>query len=344
MTFNRQGKQPEVYTYIIYGLRIHSNHEIPGLMTLFKSGNSDIDITFTERKSHHTQPTGAQNLFRSPGIADNGEPFFKVWRNQNDQKNNLGIQYTNGAGYTTFLINNRGTQVLVSRTKSMPIQDMLTYFLGPVIGCILRVRKVTCLHAGVVAVNGRALAIIGPKGAGKSTTTAALADFGLAVLSDDIAPLTEVDGNYTVAPGYLSLRLWPNTISVLSDVSSDKLTKVLSIADKHFLKLSSDKDAERWKFHAQPMQLAAVYALNERGQSDSISIDAQSQATGLLKLAGNVYPEYSLHQSDRSRDFAVLGKLAAKIPVRTVTRPDNLETLSQLRDAILTDFKTLISE
>lgn len=336
--------QSKSFRYCIYGLQLRTNIEIPSLIIASSSTQLDVDVIFSESEHHNTQAVDAIEVYSSPGIADNGQPFFKVWKQVNHPQDYLGIQYTNGSGFTTFIINQEGSQVSVARTPTILLQDMLTYFLGPVIGCLLSLRQVTCLHAGVIAVNGKALAIIGPKGAGKSTTTAALADFGLAVLSDDIAPLTEVDGNYTVAPGYLSLRLWPNTIDVLSDVSSNKLTKVLSIADKRFLKLSSDKDAVRWKFHTQPMQLTAIYALNERGQSETISIDTQSQATGLLKLAGNVYPEYSLHQSDRSRDFAVLGKLAAKIPVRTVTRPDNLETLSQLRDAILTDFKTLVSE
>ncbi len=330
------------WNYSIYGLRLKSNLQLATLLVSSQSKKSDITVTFNEVENHTLPPTEVEAIFSSSGIADNGLPFFKVWINSNDPHAYLGIQYTNGTGFTTFLINQDGSQVIVNKTSLIPIQDMLTYFLGPVIGCILSLRRITCLHAGVVAIDGKAFAIIGPKGAGKSTTTAALAECGQAILSDDIAPLSESNHHFIVSPGYLSLRLWPNTIDVLSDVASEHLTKVLSIAEKRFLQLSTDTNAQRWRFHEQPMQLAAVYALKERNQTDTLSIRSLSQAEGLLKLAANVYPEYSLNQGDRARDFDVLGKLVGNTPVREVERPDNLDTLHALRDAIMADFKTLV--
>lgn len=145
-----------------------------------------------------------------------------------------------------------------------------------------------------------------------------------------------------VAPGYPRLRLWPNTISALPGITTDELPKILSFAEKRFLNLSINDEASSWRFQDSPLQLAAVYVLSGRAQGGTLSITPQSQTTGLLTLSGNVYPEYSLHQTDRGRDFGVLGQLAASIPVREVTQPEGLDTLAQLCDAILTDFKTLV--
>jgi hypothetical protein len=327
--------------YRVYGLRLCANQPIPGLTVPSRPGKADVRISFREAEHHHPQPVGAVAVYASPGIAENGEPYFKVWKYENSMEAYLGIQYTNGKGFTSFLINREGSQVQVAGTKSIPFQDMLTYFLGPVIGCILRLRKVTCLHAGVVAVDGKALGIIGPKGAGKSTMVAVLARHGQAVLTDDIAPLTEVEGRFVVAPGYPSLRLWPNTIAALPGISTDELPKILSVAEKRFLNLAVNGEADYWRFQNKPLELVAVYVLNDRTQGGTLAITPHSQAAGLLTLSCNVYPEYSLHQTDRARDFGVLGRLAASVPVRGVTRPDSLDKLSQLRDNILNDFRGL---
>ena len=50
------------------------------------------------------------------------------------------------------------------------------------------------LHAAVVALDGRALALCGPSGVGKSTTTFALLHHGFGYLSDELAPVDAVDG------------------------------------------------------------------------------------------------------------------------------------------------------
>ena len=50
--------------------------------------------------------------------------------------------------------------------------------VGSVMGCALRLQGIPCLHSSVIAVDNRAIAIIGAKGAGKSTTAAALAQRG----------------------------------------------------------------------------------------------------------------------------------------------------------------------
>jgi hypothetical protein len=50
------------------------------------------------------------------------------------------------------------------------------------------------LHAAVVALDGRALALCGPSGIGKSTTAFALLHHGFRYLSDELAPIDTVSG------------------------------------------------------------------------------------------------------------------------------------------------------
>jgi len=92
--------------------------------------------------------------------------------------------------------------------NNLTTEDAATYLLGPVLGLLLRLRGVTCLHASAVALADRAIAFVGSEGAGKSTTAALLARKGLAIISDDVVALVERDALFTFIPAYPYLSLW----------------------------------------------------------------------------------------------------------------------------------------
>src|SRR4029077_52896 len=90
-----------------------------------------------------------------------------------------------------FAIDAGGKRIEVRWADSTTLENARSYLLGPVLGFLLRLRGVTCLHASAVAVDDFAVAIAGPPGSGKCTTAAAFARRGHAVLSDDVVPLLE---------------------------------------------------------------------------------------------------------------------------------------------------------
>lgn len=306
-----------------------------------------VHVTFEEVSQRQPPPDTNRLLYSSPGMAESGEPFFQVWKSEQNVQAYLSIQYTNGSGVGQFFVNQEGSQVWVTWTEGMPFGDVITYFLGPVLGCLLRLRQRTCLHAGVVAVGQKtmkttkgmkAIAIIGPKGAGKSTTVAALAYYQrLAVLSDDIAAISINNHQFIVQPGYPRLRLWPTTVDLLPELTLEQLPRVLSITEKRYLELTAEGEASQWRFQQQPLPLAAVYVLGTREANAPLSITPMQGADGLFTLATNVYPDYTLDSAMRARDFEVLGRLAASIPVREVRRPDGLHTVPQVCQAIVDD-------
>ncbi len=327
--------------YHVYGLHLVTNRPVPGLVPSSEPGIGDVHVEFMGVGPRQGQPDAGTVLYASPGIAANGEPYLQVWKHEQCERAHLGIQYTDGSVYATFVVNRDGSRVRVTWTEAIPFQDVTTYFLGPVLGCILRLRRITCLHAGVVAVGEQALAIIGPKGAGKSATVAALALRGYAVLSDDIAPLVVDDRAFLVQPGYPRLRLWPSAIEALPSLTADDLPRVLSSAEKRYLDLTLDGDAARWRFRRDPHPLAAVYVLGERSQGGALSIHTLPPPESFITLTRNTYADYMLDRVGRARDFKLLGRLAATIPLRHVEHPEGLDALPRLRDAILDDFQTL---
>jgi hypothetical protein len=207
--------------------------------------------------------------------------------------------------------------------------------MGPVLGFALRMRGVTCLHASAVAVGGRAVAFLGPPGAGKSTTAAALARQGHPVLTDDVLALSEEGGAFLAQPGYPRLRLWPESVDALSAAPS--ALPPLS-APEGGGRLHLDLTRDGYRFQRQPLPLAAVYLLDGRRDDPSApSVEAVPSQAGLLALIGNTYGSKVIDRVKRAREFELLGRLIARAPLRRVSAHADPARLPDLCDVIRAD-------
>ena len=331
---------PTRCTYRVYGLRLRANRRIPGLISVSNLESVDVHVELSGPGARDLQPAPQAVLYTSPGKTKDGEYFFKVWRREQSDDAHFCIRYTpDGKEYAEFAVTPDGSSVQVIWTEGLPHGDVASYLLGPVLGCVLRLRGMTCLHAGVVALGEAAIAIIGPKGMGKSVVVAALAQGGHAVLTDDIAPLVENEGAFFVQPGYPRLRLWPDAVEALTGLQADELPRVLSVIEKRYLDLTLDSAVSRWRFHPQPLPLAAVYVLGARSPGTVPSMASIPTARGLITLVTNAYVDYALDRVGRARDFEVLGRLAAIVPIRKVRWRDGWEALPSLCEAILEDLQ-----
>ena len=113
-----------------------------------------------------------------------------------------------------------------------------------------------CLHASAVAFGQQAVAFVGAEGAGKSTTAAALALRGHAILSDDVVALAEHDGSFFVAPAYPYLSLWPEAVQCIYG-SPEALPRFSSNYDKRCLSL----EKQELHFEERSLPLATIYVL-----------------------------------------------------------------------------------
>ena len=179
------------------------------------SSVADVQIHLAEVPSGHSKSRAVDQdlIFVSSILNEVGEPAFKVWKA--DEGKSLHLKYCDGV---QFWLEREGEQVWVQWPDSSSLEDAATYLLGPVMGLVLRLRGVPCLHASAVIIENHAVAFVGDEGAGKSTTAAAFARRGHAVLSDDIVALIEQDSAIHVRPAYPYLSLWPESVRMLYGV------------------------------------------------------------------------------------------------------------------------------
>lgn len=317
--------------YNLYGLTIQTTQEIEHLIPSHKIDEIDVLVNFQEdlTESEYIFKHEATEIYASYGLAQNDIPYLTIWKQYENREEFLVIRYTNGEETAFFVSDIDGNKVNVLYHSTISIDDILTYFLGPVIGCILRLKNKICLHASVVNIKGKAIAFIGEKTAGKSTLIAAFAALGYPVLSDDIAVLFRKDNEYFIEQGYPRMRLWKNTIDNLPNINIEDLKPVLSHIEKYYLPLYSEQKGQ-WNFQNKPLVLDKVFYLQPRNEDKLCQIKDCKPMEGFLKLKQNIYAEYMLEDDLKVKEFEVFGKLSNLNKVKLLDRPNHLDALEEV--------------
>lgn len=238
---------------------------------------------------------------------------------------------------TEFFIDREGMEIWAQWEEPYTIEDMATYLLGPIFGFLLRLRGYVCLHAGAVVVDGKVLALIGPAGAGKSTTSAAMSRLGHRIMTEDVAALLDRGSSFEVIPGYPLIRLWPDSVGMLYG-SAEALPPLTPNWDKRYLAL----DLDQQEFQSEPLPLGAIYFLRERRADIAApSIEGVQSGAGLIDLVANTYTNYLLDREMRAREFDLLGRLQSIVPLRAVTPQADPARLPDLCRAIIDDYRRL---
>jgi len=146
-----------------------------------------------------------------------------------------------------------GRDIVVEIEPGVTDRDAAGFVLGSVFGILLHQRGALVLHGAAVAKDGRAVAICGASGEGKSTLAAALCRDGCAFVTDDIC-VVGLDANRRpiVLPDGRQLKLWKQSIDRL-DLAQRRGEAVRESFEKYFIEPS---DAL-----GQASPLAAIYVL-----------------------------------------------------------------------------------
>jgi hypothetical protein len=318
-----------------FGLNLNANLAIPGLVES-PNGPPDVEIRLGdmpaglnawEREVGHAPP-----YYVSPHNDGSGRPLLTVQVLAQGQY--YGFNYCDD---TRFVVNREGSEVWAAWPHSLTLADTATYLLGPIIGFILRLRGQVCLHASAVAVGDSAVAFLGPMGAGKSTTAAALAQRGYGVVSDDVVVLAPEATGFLVHPAYPQLRLWPPSVKMLYG-DANALPPLTANWDKRGLNLAGEVGA----FLERSLPLAGIYLLGERGRDggERPRIESLPPQEALMALVAHTYMNYLLDSFQRASEFALLGRLLDTVPLRLVLPHEDPCQLARLCDVLLEDCQT----
>lgn len=237
-----------------------------------------------------------------------------------------------------FAVERRGREIWGDWPDNYTLEDACTYLIGPVIGFVLRLRGMTCLHASAVAIDKKAIALVGFPGAGKSTTAAAFAQRGFPVIADDVVALAEEGENFLVPPGYPRVNLWPDSVRALLG-SEEALPRITPTWEKRYLVL----DENGLGFASKPLPLGVIYLLDEREPGLAAPVFEEiAGGDAVAALVANTYVNYLLDRDMRSTEFDVLSRIVARIPIRRVRPTADPAAVFHLCEIIASDAKRLM--
>jgi len=326
------------FTYVVFGLLLRCNLQLPELTpvdpasaVLWPERSANCTVTVHLKMSPHSSETvgsaSEQLNYVSPYKDQEGNPPLRIWRATDGTY--LRLAYFDG---TQFWLDQKGSHVWATWSDNLTAEDAASYLLGPVLGLLLRLRGMTCLHASAMVIGECAVAFVGPAGAGKSTTAAALARRGHAVLSDDVATLAENNGSFFVYPGYPYLSLWPESMESLYG-SAEAFPRFSQNYQKRCLSLKKNE----LLFEERPIPLAAVYILSERRCDPAPILVDMSPQTAFFALIANTFATNVLDGPARAKEFELLGRLVPRVAVRRLHAHEEARRLPDLCERICDD-------
>ena len=323
------------FHYSVFGLSLHSNLSIPGLIPASTPGDAPrvevhLGTALPTKIENSGQP--GELTFVSSDKDESGEPALRVWKVADGAY--LYLAYCDG---TKFWLDREGQCVWAMWPEKSSLEDAATFLLGPVLGLLLRLRGIACLHASAVVFEGRAVAFVGDAGAGKSTTAAAFARRGYPVLSDDVVALVEREREFHVMSAYPYLSLWADSVKML--YGPEKTLPTFSANwDKRMLLLNQD----RLRFEEKSAPLGAIFLLGERSSEPAAPfLEPLTPQESLVSLVANSYATGLLDTDMRVREFALFGRLLASVPVTRVRPHEDPAEMDAFCEVILTGYKTL---
>jgi len=204
--------------YKAFNFIIETEIEIPILMTYEGDAAPDITIEFGDLSSYDTEE-----------VAD--KPVLL-------KEKNCFVYRVKEVGLLRVL---DGSHVTVDPIENVPVQLMNLYLLGSCMGIIFQQRGILALHGSCVYNGEKAVLISGESGAGKSTLAAEFLKNGWQLVTDDLAVVDEIDGEFYVRSSYPSQKLWQDSIDYY-DRSDNEVTSLYQKSRKDKYNVRTDRN------------------------------------------------------------------------------------------------------
>lgn len=308
------------FCYRFFGFNIVSDCPIPGLIPV-PGENADICLNLGTPPPHAESNRASEEVaFVSSITTESGEPVLRLFGSRHAT---IHLIYCDGA---EFWLKPSSGEIWSVWPEHFALNRVALYLLGPVLGLMLRLRGVVCLHASGIVVGDRAVLLTGNAGAGKSTTAAAMSRRAHAFLADDIVAIAEHDGKFLAAPAYPYVSLWPESVQMVCGLDA-KLPSLTPGFEKQRFSPANFQDS--------PVPLGGIFVFGERSAGENFPrIEQLLPREQLISLVANSYATLVLPDSSRAEEFQVFGRMVGAVPIRRLVPHSDPSLLSRLCELI----------
>lgn len=288
-------------TYALCGLKVVSELPLPDLLPWTGDGRApDVEIRLGEVTE------------RLENAAYDVPPF---------QAATDGVCRVSVAGVATYEIV-RGRRITVQPHSGAAHTDIRVFLLGTAFGLLFHQRGLLPLHAGCVAIGGRAVAFSGRSGEGKSTLAAAFLRHGYPVLADDVTVVdTDAPDGPLVLPSIPRIKLRRDAISALGlTVTSPPPGRVEP--EKHHMAVNDS-------LRTSALPLAALYHLTTADDAAPTGIERLRGVEAIDALVGAVYRRAPAQHMGLQASVLAAVMRVATLPSFRLSRIRNLDALGE---------------
>lgn len=211
--------------------------------------------------------------------------------------------------------------------------DMELVLAGSVRSAVAAINGLFPLHASAVAVEGMAIAFVGPAGSGKSTLVAALNARSVPLYCDDTLLLDPAASPPLCLPGHKRLKLWSDSVDLAEARALDLVSPTYR---KYYCSVGGGDIA-----HTLPLG-----AIVDLAQGDGMAFEP---LRGGARIAALAHDHYTLDLHQAALGYGPQGRLdwlariAGAVPVYRFTRPFNREKFAAATGFMMQQLEGLAS-
>jgi len=293
--------------YTSYGLTIQSPIPLPELVPLIdrpESAGADVVIRIGQ--------------VNKDGLDEGKQLGPFLWVNHNT----LWLRVPDVA---RFLVRD-GHEIVIDPEPGIDKDSIRVFLLGSAFGALLFQRGYLVMHGNAIRIGDQCLICVGHSGAGKSTLAAGFMQRGYEILADDVVPVNE---DCHALPGFPRIKLWQDAADKLR-IDTRELRRIRPEMEKYNRPVLN-------QFANKPLPVRWIYILGSHHAAE-IKLEAIRGLHRFQPLRNNTYRVRFLDgMSLKAEHLKLCGKLAGKIHLSRVTRPEQGFELDALMDRILAD-------
>lgn len=305
------------YYYKVFGFILRCEYEIRQLLAVESDGAYDLDIVFEQVPKEVLTEIGDEK----------NAPYCK-WSGDH-------MWFRNSFAY--FAVYRSGKMIIQNNSNS-EILFLLQFVLGYGISIFAHLKGLIALHCGAVSINGKAVAVTGASGTGKSTVTTELLKDGANMLSDDVIAVGYLLGKQGEAyafPAFPQQKLCRDAA----------VQRGYCLEDLIYIDPEKDKFAvdRRDIFLSEPQRLHTLFMLQWYDGEDEMYKKYQNQIL-CSKIEGFEKVNVILHSlflgmmldamGLPAEQFQVCVDLASNVNICLIQRPKGIDTMEQVKQTI----------